>query len=314
MKYCHKYGHFIKICFKTNRSEPKNNIRKPKAHQLMVGTASVIGDQSDASYSSSDDSFCLQKQAKSAKDNTKKNKPQHLVINIEYKLKPHRRRTKFLRTKIDTCSNVNLISISVYKLIYKDKDCTKLEPSTKTAVKTYTTEKIKIIGSCKMFVVHPDTKLLHEVTFQVTSHKGSAIVSCATGIELGLIHPHTNLDAMPEKGSLICVKADMPKQKRNKNTQAGKYVQMWPKKPATDMQAEEPAINSRNRKPMYPDKNCQAQNIRRPMKAKNVMQSVTKEENIEVWLPKPARLCRDKNCQSTRCYKNMSPRRPIQNM
>ena len=41
----------------------------------MVGTASAIGDQSDASYSSSEDSFCLQMQAKSAKENTKMNKP-----------------------------------------------------------------------------------------------------------------------------------------------------------------------------------------------------------------------------------------------
>ena len=102
-KNCHKYGHFSKLCFKKNGSEPKNNIRKPKAHQLMVGTASIIGDQSDASYSSSEDSFCLQIQAKSAKDNTKKNNPQHLVTNIEYKLKPHTGRTKFLGTKIDTC-------------------------------------------------------------------------------------------------------------------------------------------------------------------------------------------------------------------
>ena len=67
------------------QEKPKNNIRKPKAHQLMVGTASVIGGQSDASYSSSEDSFCLQIQAKSAKENTKKNNPQHLVTNIEYK-------------------------------------------------------------------------------------------------------------------------------------------------------------------------------------------------------------------------------------
>ena len=179
----------------------------------MIGTASAIGDQSDASYSSSDDSFCLQMQAKYTKENTKMNKPQHLVTNIEYKLKPHRRRTKFLRTKIDTCSNVNLIPISVYKLIFKDKGCTKLEPSNKAAVKTYTTEKIKIVGSCKMFAVHPDTKLLHEVTFQVTSHEGSVIVSCATSPELGLIHPNTNLDAVPEEGSLICSKVAMPKQK-----------------------------------------------------------------------------------------------------
>ena len=240
----------------------------------MVGTASTMDDQSYASYSSSEDPFCLQIQAKSTKEKSKKNKPQHLATNIEYKLKPHRRRTKFLRAKIDTCSNVNLIPISVYKLMYKDPECTKLESSNKVAVKTYTTEKIKIVGSCKMFVVHPDTKMLQEVTFYVTSHEGSVIISCAISIELGLIHPHTKLDEMPEKGSLIYSKADMPKKQRNKKTQAEKYVHMRPKKP------------------------------------NNVMLSVTKEENTDVQLPKPAikSICRDKNCQSTRCYR--SPRRP----
>ena len=76
-KYCHKYGHFSKLCFKKDGSEYKKNTRRPKAHQLMVGTASAREDQSDASYSSSEDSFCLQIQAKSAKDNTKKDKPQN---------------------------------------------------------------------------------------------------------------------------------------------------------------------------------------------------------------------------------------------
>ena len=158
--------------------------------------------------------------AKSAKHNTKKSKQQHLATNIEYKLKPHRRITMFLRAKIDTCSNVSLIPISVYKLIYKDQDCTKLEPSNKAAMKTYTTEKIKIVGSCKMFGVHPGTKLLHEGTFQITSHEGSVIVSCATSIELGLIHSHRNLDKVPEEGSLIYSIADKPKKQKNKKCQA----------------------------------------------------------------------------------------------
>ena len=235
----------------------------------MVGTASAIGDPSYASYSSSDDSFCLQMQAKCTKENTKMNKLQHLVTNIEYKLKPHRRRTMFLSTKTDTCSNINLIPVSVYKLIYKDKDCTKLEPSSKAAVKTYITEKIKIVGSCKMFVAHPDTKLLHEVTFHVTSHECSVIVSCATSLQLGLIHPHRNLDELPEEGSLIYSIADMPKKKKNKNCQAESIKGSV--KPKKDMWAEEPAISSRNKKPIYPDKNCQADK-------NSVMWSVTKEE------------------------------------
>ena len=206
-KYCHKCGHFCKLCFKKNGSDHKKNIRRPKAHQLMVGTASTIDEQSYASYSSSEDSFCLQLQAKSTEEKSKKNKPQHLATNLEYKLKPHRRRTKFLRAKIDTCSNVNLLPISVCKLMYKDPECTKLEPSNTVAVKTYTKEKIKIVGSCKMFVIHPETKILQEVTFHVTSREGSVIISCATSITLSLIHPHTKLDEMPEEGSLIYSKS-----------------------------------------------------------------------------------------------------------
>ena len=69
----------------------------------------------------------------------------------------------------------------------KDEDCTKLAQSNKVAVKTYTTEKIKIVGSYKLFVLYPDTKCLQEVTFQVTSHEGSVIISCATSIDLNLI-------------------------------------------------------------------------------------------------------------------------------
>ena len=54
-----------------------------------------------------------------------------------------------------------------------------------------------------MFVVHPDTKFLQKVTFQVTSYEGSVTVSCATSIVLGLIHPHRNLHVVPEERSAI---------------------------------------------------------------------------------------------------------------
>ena len=138
---------------------------------------------------------------------------------MEYKLKPHKKRTKFLRARINTCANVNLMPISVYKLLYKDDDCTKLALGNKVAVKTYTTEMIKIVGSCNLFVLHPDTKCLQEVTFQVTRHKGSVIISCATSLELGMIQPRRGLDMVKEKGSLIYSKADLPvKQKNKKNS------------------------------------------------------------------------------------------------
>ena len=174
-----------------------------------------------------------------------------------------------------------------------------------------------------MFVVHPDTKLLHEVTFHVTSHEGSVLVSCATSIELGLIHPHTNLDAVPEEGSLIYSKADMPKQKRNKNTQA-ENVNMWPKKPATDVQLKKQIPLHKEKKNDFSrsqptkgdklicyDKNCQAEIIRRPRKPKSIMQSVTNTEDRWSAKLEIKSICRDKNCESTRCYR--SPRRPMFN-
>ena len=62
-----------------------------------------------------------------------------------------------------------------------------------------------------------------EVTFQVTSHEGSFIVSCATSFKLGLIQPHRYLDIVPDSGSLIYSKADPSvKQKYKKSVPVSK--------------------------------------------------------------------------------------------
>ena len=125
--------------------------------------------------------------------------PQQLVTNLEIKLKHHKKRTKFLRARIDTCANVNLIPISVYKLLYKDPDCVKIASSSKSGISTYTTEKIPVLGSCDLFVVYPNTRCLKEVTFQAVNHEGSVNISCATSLDLGLIQPHSKLNASTPK-------------------------------------------------------------------------------------------------------------------
>ena len=109
--------------------------------------------------------------------------------------------------------------VSVYWLIYKDPDCVKLVPSSKDGISTYATEKINVLGSCDLFVVHPDTKCLKEAAFQVVNHEGSVIISCTTGFNLGLIQPHSELNAsVPDCGSLIFSSADYPnKYKYNKD-------------------------------------------------------------------------------------------------
>ena len=112
-------------------------------------------------YSSEEDSFCLQLKVQSSNQaETKCVAPQHLFKNLVYVLEPHKKRTKFLRARIDTCANVNILPISVYRVLYMDPDCAMLVPSIKDGISTYTAEKIQIVGSCDLFVVHPDTKCL----------------------------------------------------------------------------------------------------------------------------------------------------------
>ena len=151
--------------------------------------------------------------------------------------------------------------VSVNKLIYKDPDCAKLAPSNKDGILIYSTEKIKIIGSCELLIVHPDTKCFKEVTFKVVSHEGSVIVSCATSIDLNLIWPHSELnDRVPDCGRLIYSCADDPDKhtyKKAKPKASKTEVTQWKNQ---DVQKENKqqkcqAPNST----VFNNKNCQAE-------------------------------------------------------
>ena len=180
---------------------------------------SICG-QSDES--SSDDCFSLQVKLKSTQVETKIPAPQHLITNLAYKLKPHKK-TQYLRARLDTWSDVNAMPVSVYQLIFKHTDCEKLAPSNKLEIGIYTADKIKVIviGSCTLPAVHPDTPCLKEVTFHVTSHEGSVVLSRVTTLELCLIQPCSSLDSIPFSSSLITSNADQPR-KSKKNMQVSK--------------------------------------------------------------------------------------------
>ena len=75
---------------------------------------------------------------------TKSPASQHLITNSAFKLKPHKKKTKYLRARIDICSKVNIMPVSVYHVILKDAECEMLAPSSKE-IGTYTTEKIPVI-------------------------------------------------------------------------------------------------------------------------------------------------------------------------
>ena len=115
----------------------------------------------------------------------------------------------YLRARLDTCTDVNLMPASIYQLIFKDPQMKKLTPSN-LQVGMYTTDSVKIVGSCKFHLVHPDTKKLLETTFYVAMNDGSVLLSCKTTLHLGLIQPRARLDYLPPRASLITSSADHP--------------------------------------------------------------------------------------------------------
>ena len=160
-KACHKFGHFTSMCFQKKQANFKP--RRPKAHQLQAGAVYVKGsasyDHSDED-STSEDSFCLQVKIKCKQDKEQKvPRPTHLITNLAYRLKPHHTRNLYLRARLDTCTDVNLMPASMYQLVSNDAKMQKLAPS-KLQVGTDTTDTVKIVGSCTFYLVHPDTKKL----------------------------------------------------------------------------------------------------------------------------------------------------------
>ena len=100
---------------------------------------------------------------------------------------------------------------SVYKLVFHDPELQKLAPS-KLEIVTYTTDTVKLC----FYMVNPDTKHLQEVTFYVANNDGNVLLSCATMFALGLIQPHTRLNYLPPRASLIVSGADHQKKEKSK--------------------------------------------------------------------------------------------------
>ena len=80
--------------------------------------------------STSEDSFCLQVKIKCILDKEQEvPRPKHLITNLAYRLKPHHTRNLYLRARLDTCVDVNLMPASVYKLVFNDSKMQKLAAS-----------------------------------------------------------------------------------------------------------------------------------------------------------------------------------------
>ena len=209
-KACHKCGHYTSPCFqKTQQKQANYKHRKPTAHQLKAGTIHVHDSNEEAD--SSGDSFCLQLKIQHAQAHNKMTqKPACLITNLAYRLKQHENRNLYLRARLDTCADMNIMPASVYRLVFRDPNLEKLVPS-KLQIGTYTNDTVKIVGTCKLYVVHLDTKKLVETTFCVANNDGSMLLSCNSTLALNPIQPRSRLDYLPPRASLITSTQDHPK-------------------------------------------------------------------------------------------------------
>ena len=129
--------------------------------RLSIPESSISSHLSDSSFSK-EEPFCLQMKLQGKQANTNIPVPKHLFTNMEFKVKPHKRKTKFLQARVDTCADVNLLPVIIYKKLFKDEDCTQITPSN-LQLGTYTNKKVKVIGSCNLHIIHPDTRCLEEI-------------------------------------------------------------------------------------------------------------------------------------------------------
>ena len=170
---------------------------------------SICGQSGD--LTSSDESFHLQVKIQCTQANNKILTPHHLITNQAYRWKPHHKRNQYLSARLDTCADVNIMPTSVYTLVFQDPNCKKLAPSKEAWNWHIYYQYSKVGWILYVHLVHPDTKCLQEVTFYMASNNGSVLLSCATMLALGLIQPHTRLDYLPHRASLITSSDDHPK-------------------------------------------------------------------------------------------------------
>ena len=162
---CHKFENFANVCYQMKHVSSKP--RKPKALMLQVGAVYACG-KSICSHpedlSSSDDSFCFQVKIQHTQSDCKKiPTPSHLIINLAYSLKPNNTRNQYLRARLDTWLDVNIMPASVYKLDLKIQIWRSLllVPSTLAHIPQ---RLWRIAGSCVFYMIHLYTKKWHWVT------------------------------------------------------------------------------------------------------------------------------------------------------
>ena len=103
---------------------------------------------------------------------------------------------------------------------------------------------MKIIGSCNIYIIYPDTRCLEETQFYVAGNEGSILISCATSLALSLIKLHEKLDHPPPEGNRNVIYSSADKIKKRDESQLN--VHQLVRKSKLKISKEAPIVCSRD--------------------------------------------------------------------
>lgn len=170
--YCHKRGHFSKVCQK-----------RKQVHEIQDQSTSEQEQDSDYDY---DDMFLGSLEVDSI-DKRNRNK---VLTTIEVTAKSHHKKTTPIVCKIDTGAETNVISKAEFDKILANPSEKALGPP--PVLKAYGGQQIQCIGTCQLFIHHKDG--IKEIPFTVTNIPGPAMLGCKTCEELGFVTINCSLE------------------------------------------------------------------------------------------------------------------------
>ena len=186
--YCHKRGHFSKVCLK-----------RKQVHKVQNHTACKQENNSDLS---DDDMFLGSLEVDSINNSNRKK----VFTTVEVTVKPYHKRTTPIVCKLDTGAETNVIPKTEFdKIIACPSDKALGPPQILTA---YGGQKIECMGTCQLFIHHKDG--MKEATFTVTNVQGTAMLGCKTCEELEFVTINCSIESTPPliKETLLSSYAD----------------------------------------------------------------------------------------------------------
>ena len=207
------------MCFTKNAHlQPQHYHKgKPKqAHQIVVPEQSTKQYKNTHVYDNDEDfmtafQLCAQPQKNIHNQQVTTSYTQKcLYANIPYSLQPYHKHNKYLCVQPDTCTDVNLMPESVYKLVFNDPQTSELAKND-TDLTVYTRHSVYLIGKCTFYMLSKGTKQPVKVDFYIAKEECSVLLSQETVFQLQLLNVKPRLEYLPPRAMLISSAADYPK-------------------------------------------------------------------------------------------------------